>query len=86
MVIVNGKSFECAFFGISTLGNMHIVIENSTVTAVAAYFSNPNNLTSIKYKNGEEETEYLGFVKLIAIAPQDDGVRVSLRRRYEGEE
>lgn len=86
MITANGKPFECSFFGVSTAGNMHIVINGMSLVEIADFFSKKSNLEMIRYENNGEIYEYTGFVKLLGIAVQDDGIRVTLRRLFAGEE
>lgn len=86
MITANGKTFECSFFGVSTAGNMHIVINGSPLVEIADFFSKKDNLAMIHYENNGKAYEYTGFVKLLGIAIQDDGIRVTLRRLFAGED
>nr|DAZ82809.1 MAG TPA: hypothetical protein [Caudoviricetes sp.] len=86
MITANGKTFECSFFGVSTAGNMHVVVSGASVMEIADFFSQKGNLETIQYDNNGEIYEYTGFVKLLGIAIQDDGIRVTLRRLFAGEE
>lgn len=65
---------------------MHIVINNSSLMDIADFFSQKINLETIRYDTNGELYEYTGFVKLLGIAVQDDGIRVTLRRLFAGEE
>lgn len=86
MITANGKTFACSFFGVSTAGNMHIVINDASLMDIADFFSQKSNLETIRYDTNGELYEYTGFVKLLGIAVQDDGIRVTLRRLFAGEE
>lgn len=65
---------------------MHIVITGSTVVEIADFFSRKTNLEKICYESNGESYEYTGFIKLVSISAQNDGIRVTLRRLFAGEE
>ena len=85
MIFANGRAFNCSFFGVSTVGNMHIVVNDSTVVEIADFFSRKENIEKIRYEDSGKEFEYTGFIELVGIAVQDDGIRVTLRQKYASE-
>lgn len=86
MIFANDRAFNCSFFGVSTAGNMHVVISGSTIVEIADFFSKKTNLEKIRYESNGESYEYTGFIKLVSISAQNDGIRVTLRRLFAGEE
>lgn len=86
MIFANDRAFNCSFFGVSNAGNMHVVITESTIVEIADFFSKKTNLEKICYESNGESYEYTGFIKLVSISAQNDGIRVTLRRLFAGEE
>ena len=81
-VIINGRTYRCNFYGISSANNMHIVIEGLTIVDAAMLFSNPANLGKIMFVLNEkgETDDYTGYVHLTNLSPEGNGVRVTLRQ------
>lgn len=77
--------FDLGFFGIADMGNIQMIIQNSSIAEIATVFSNPTIMNDIAVEHGGERQTYIGFTVLQVIAPTDDGVRVSIRRKYVGE-
>ena len=64
MILANDRAFNCSFFGISTAGNMHIVITGSTVVEIADFFSRKTNLEKICYESNGESYESVSYTHL----------------------
>lgn len=85
-IIIGGEALDCGFFGISSAGNMQLIIKNKSVAEIAALFSDQEKTKQMIYDNGDQMQEFNGYTVLINIANQAEGVRVAMRRKFVGEE
>ncbi len=84
----SGRSFDCPFCGLASVGILYVDILGVTLAEALAAFSDPANTRRMEYRAGEETQRYDGFTRLIGVeyAYNDtSAVRVALRRPYEGE-
>lgn len=84
----SGRSFDCPFCGLASVGILYVDILGVTLAEALAAFSDLANTRQMEYRAGEETQRYDGFTRLIGVeyAYNDtSAVRVALRRPYEGE-
>lgn len=82
---IGTHEFNIVFFGIADVGAMQIIITDSNVAEIATVFGDATLTAEIVRQHGEEQETYTGFSVLQVIAPMENGIRVSMRRKYVGE-
>lgn len=82
-LIIGDYTFDLSFFGVADMGNIQLIIKDSSLVEIATAFS--AGATSMTLVHGDEQTEYRGYSVVQVIAPTETGIRVSVRRKYVGE-
>lgn len=84
--LADDSEYDCTLCGFArTTGRLLIEIRNLDLLKAVKIFDDPSNTASITMPYDDGNKVYSGFVVLESIDVMDGGVRVTLRRRYEGE-
>lgn len=84
--LADASKLECALCGYArTTGRLLIEVVGLTLMEAVKIFDDPSKTATIAMPYDDGNKVYSGFVVLESIDVTDGGVRVSLRRRYEGE-
>lgn len=84
--LADGSEYDCTLCGYArTTGRLLIEVVGLTLMETIKIFDDPSKTASITMPYDDGNKVYSGFVLLESIDVTDTGVRVSLRRRYEGE-
>lgn len=85
--LADASKLECTLCGYArTTGRLLIEVVGLTLMEAVKIFDNTAKTATITMPYDDGDKVYSGFVVLESIDVTDGGVRVSLRRRYEGEE
>lgn len=84
--LADDSEYDCTLCGYArTTGRLLIEVVGLTLMEAVKIFDDPSKTASITMPYDDGDKVYSGFVVLDSIDVTDTGVRVSLRRRYEGE-
>lgn len=84
--LADGSKLDCAMCGLArTTGRLLIEIRNLNLLKAVKIFDNAAKTATITMPYDDGDKVYKGFSVLESVDVLDGGVRVSLRRRYEGE-
>lgn len=95
MIIVNlpkieladGTMLRCSLCGLAhTTGRLIIEVHGLTLMGACEIFDDPQKTATITMPYDEGAKTYKGFTIFEGVDLVDGAVRVSLRRRYEGED
>lgn len=88
LILADGAVLRCSLCGHAhTTGRLLIEVHGITLLGACEIFDDPQKTAELTMPYSEGDKTYRGFTVLEGVDVVDGGgVRVSLRRRYEGEE
>lgn len=87
LTLADGSEVTCALFGKSKTGLLYIEVYGLTWREAGELFDNPEKTESMTFPFSDGPVTRTGFVKFEGIdLLENGGVRVTMRRKFEGEE
>lgn len=86
--LADGQKLPCSLFGVSSIsGTLYIDVYGLSMMESLLLFSNAEKTSIMVLSSGEESITRAGYIVLLGveIIPESDGVRVTMRKKFEGE-
>ena len=87
LTLADGTKLTCALFGLSRTGHLYIEVYGLTWREAAELFDDPAKTSSMSFPFSDGEQTRTGYTVFEGFDKLDGGgIRVTLRRKYDGEE
>lgn len=86
LTLADGTELSCNFFGLSQRGTLFITVYGLPWMEAGKIFDEPAKTQEMTFPFSDQTLTRKGFVKFEGFEILDDGgIRIQMRRRYEGE-
>ena len=87
LTLADGTELPCSLFGLSRSGHLYIEVYGLSWREAAEIFDDPSKTASMTYPFEDGTVTRTGFTVFEGFDKvEDNGIRVTMRRKYEGED